>query len=365
MHRTHRLHRTTPPLTWLAAASSMLLACGSTPRTVRHVDTVVGHTEAHGAPRNLRYEVRAETERELIRLTVTERSECERLRMKVVQRVEETLEGDEVVARSAVQQRQVPDGTGGVAPCNERFARNVWVSLRIGAQTYRIGQPSPKGEVVANLAGELRQGLYADAAPGEATVVVDGIDAGTVPLASYTSHEARLDALLSEFRVIVEKDAPAITAAELTRAYELYARLRQLDSAGDARFQGLAARFVELVYQRKLDQVDERVKRNLKALNESRGLLTALSAGALPAYVVAAIQSGTASTDALLWARGEVALSLRGTASLCGTSPFTWSRVTQETSTPSARVAFSYLRFAHGDPFQGEIGALCGRLPAR
>jgi hypothetical protein len=337
-------------------------ACGGSSLTVRRVDTIVGHTDAYGAPHNLRYEARAEAERELIRLTVTERSECTRLRMKVIQRVEEKVDGDEVVSRSPAQQLQVPDGSYGVVPCHERFARDVWVSLRIGRETYRIGQPSPKGEVIANLAGELRQGVFADAVPEEATVVVDGKDAGTVSLASYATHEARMDAVLADFRALVEKDAAALTGPDLTRAYELYSRLRRLDTAGDPRFQGLSARFLELVYQRKVDQADERLKRNLKALGEAKGLLAALSAGAVPPYVALAVQSGAASPEALLWARGEVALALRGSPALCSASPFTWNRVTAAVTTDTARLAFSYLRFAEGDPFQAEVRSLCGRL---
>jgi hypothetical protein len=171
-----------------------------------------------------------------------------------------------------------------------------------------------------------------------------------------------MEALLAEFRGLVEKEAATLSGPELTRAHELYAQLRQLDSGGDARFQGLSGRFLELVYQRRLGEADERGRRNLKALGDAKGLLAALSAGAVPAYVAAAIQSGAAAPDALLWARGEAALALRGIPALCGSTPFTWSRVASAVTVDTTRLAFTYLRFAHGDPFQGEVAGLCGRL---
>jgi len=314
-----------------------LVACGGGQKTVRNVDTVVGHTDAYGTPARTTYSVRAEPERELIRLTVTEHSECQKLRMKVIQRVQETLKGDEVVARSDARQMQVPDGAYGTVPCAERFARNVWVAIRVGTQTFRLGQPDPKGEVVANLAGEIRESLYAEAAPPDATVVVDGVDAGTVSLASYNSHEARLNTLVDELAAILAKDETKLGRDEITRSYELYAELGSLDSGGNARVQGIRTRFLELLYQRKLAESTENLKRNLKALAEAKALLPALAPGGVPAFVVSAIEGGTPSSEAFLWARGEVAVSLRQYPALCGPSPFSWSR--RRGRTRSARTA--------------------------
>ena len=155
----------TRPTASPVALGLLALACSPGALTQRTVDTPVGATIVAGAPRGTRYTVRAETDREQIRLLVGEASECDRLKMKVVRRVQETLRGKDVVSREPTQQVLVADGKEGTMPCNERFARSVQVALRVGSQTYRLGVPSPRGEVVADLAGEIRQSLYGEAPP--------------------------------------------------------------------------------------------------------------------------------------------------------------------------------------------------------
>ena len=336
------------------------IACAHGAVTHRYIDTEVGVVDAYGAPQGTQYAASAEAERELIRITVFERSQCDKLRMKVIQRVDQSVRNDKVIAQEPAKTMQMPDGKDGTVVCNERWARNVIVGLRIGDQTYRLGVPSPRGEVIANLAGELRQSLYAENAPSEATVVVGGVDAGKVSLAGYTSHEARVATLVDELRAILAKDEASLTPDDITRSYVLYDQLGQLDTGGDATISGIRQRFIELLYQRKSHEATENMKHNLKALSEAKALLPTLGAGMVPPYMLSAVQGGLTSPEALMWARGEVALALRHFPALCG-SPFTWGQITPGSFPPATRLAFSYMHFAYDDPFQTEVQALCTR----
>ncbi|HVW27621.1 MAG TPA: hypothetical protein VHC69_19785 [Polyangiaceae bacterium] len=340
--------------------AGLVTACGGGAITHRYVDTEVGVVDALGAPHDTEYVATAETEREQLRISVFERSLCDKLKMKVVQHVDQAVQGDKVVSSEPPTTIQRAAGVDGVVPCEEHWARNVWVGLRVGDQTFRLGAPSARGEVIANLSAELKQSLYGENAPQEAVVVVNGVDAGKVSLSGYASHETRINQLLDELRTILSKDEDKITKAEIARSYELYEQLDQLDSGNDARIAGLRKRFIEVVYQRKQREATENLKRNVAALNEAKGVLPALAAGSVPPYVVTAIKSGATSTDALLWARGEVALAVRQYPALCN-GTFGWSRLGDGDYAPKARLAFSYLHYAYDDPFQTEVRALCAR----
>lgn len=342
--------------------SGATAACGGGAITHRYVDTEVGTVDALGAPHDTEYVATAETEREQIRIAVFERSLCDKLKMKVVHHVDQSVQGAKVISSEPPTTIQRAAGVDGVVPCEERWARNVWVALRVGDQTFRLGAPSARGEVIANLSAELKQSLYGENAPQEAMIVVNGVDAGKVSLAGYASHETRINDLLDELRGILSKDDDKISKAEIARSYELYEQLDQLDSGNDARIAGLRKRFIEVVYQRKQHEATENMKRNIAALNEAKGVLPALVAGAVPPYVVTAVQTGTTSTDALLWARGEVAVALRQYPALCA-GTFGWGRLGGDGYAPKARLAFSYLHYAYDDPFQSEVRALCARAP--
>ena len=337
-----------------------VLACGGGAITHRYVDTEVGVVDALGAPHDTEYTATAETEREQIRIAVFERSLCDKLKMKVVHHVDQTVQGDKVISSEPPTTIQRAAGVDGVVPCEERWARNVWVALRVGDQTFRLGAPSARGEVIANLSTDMKASLYGENAPKEAVVIVNGMDAGKVSLTGYATHETRINKLLDDLRDILSKDDDKLTKAELAHSYELYEQLDQLDTGNDARIAGLRKRFIEVTYQRKQREATENLKRNVAALNDAKNLLPALVAGAVPPYVVTAVQSGTASTDALLWARGEVALALRQYPALC-TGGFAWNRLSGGDYAPKARLAFSYLRYAYDDPFQTEVRALCAR----
>jgi hypothetical protein len=349
------------PLAALATVSSLMAGCGGAAITHRFVDTDVGVVDAFGAPRDTEYQATAEAERNQIRVAVFERSYCDRLKMKVVHRVDETLKGNEVIARDPPTTIQKALGKDGAVPCNERWARNVWVGLRVGDQTFRLGAPGPRGEVVTDLSAEMQQSLYGETPASEAVVVVNGVDAGKVSLAGYASHETRVNALLEELRTILAKDETKLSKEDIAKSYELYEQLDQLDTGNDARIAGLRKRFLELVYQRKQHEATDNMKRNIAALNDAKNILPSLAAGIVPPYVFSAVQGGLTSTDALLWARGEVALALRQYPALCAGGPFGWGKLAGGEYAPKARLAFSYLRYAYDDPFQSEVQGLCGR----
>jgi hypothetical protein len=346
----------------LGLLSGLWVACGSGAAfTHRFVDTEVGVVDAVGAAHDTEYIATAQAEREQIRIAVFERSLCDKLKMKVVHRVDETLQGDEVISRAPPTTIQKAAGKDGVVPCNERWAVNVWVALRIGDQTFRVGVPSARGEVVANLSAELKQALYGETPASEAVVVVNGMDAGKVSLVGYATHEGRMNALLDELRALLAKEEGKLTAAEIGHSYELYEQLNQLDTGNDARIAGLRKRFIEVVYMRKQRDATENLKRNAAALKDAKNILPAIASGLVPPYVVSAVQGGLTTTDALLWARGEVALAIRQYPALCAGGPFSWSRVAGGDYAPKARLAFSYLRYAYDDPFLSEVQGLCTR----
>jgi hypothetical protein len=346
----------------VALVGVLALGCGRGSITHRNVDTVVGTTDAYGAPRNTRYSAYAETEREVIRITVFEQSECDQLKMKVVQRVDETVRNDEVIGREPAKQIQIADGTSGVVPCAERWARNAWVALRVGGQTFRLGAPSERGEVIANLSGALQQSLYAEPASSQAFIVVNGVDAGAVSLAGLNLHEKRVKDLLDQMNAILSKDEGTLTKEDITRSYELYDQLGQIDTGGDARVSGIRTRFIELLYQRKMRDANEHLKRNISALNEAKGIVPLVAAGQVPESVLTAVKGGELSPEAIWWARGEAASALHRYPALCGPTPFGWGRLAAGDYAAPSRLAFSFLHYAYSDPFLAEVQRLCGRL---
>jgi hypothetical protein len=349
-------------VSWAALVGVLAFGCGRGATTHRNVDTVVGTTDAFGAPRNTRYSAYAESEREVIRITVFEQSECDQFKMKIVQRVDETVRNGEVIGREPAKQVQVAEGTFGVVPCAERWARNAWVALRVGGQTFRLGAPTERGEVIANLSGELKQSLYAEPPSSQAVIMVNGIEAGAVSLAGLNLHEKRVNDLIEQMNAILAKDENTLTKDDITRSYQLYDQLGQIDTGGDARVSGIRTRFIELLYQRKMRDATEHMKRNIAALNEAKGIVPLVAAGQVPDAVLTAVKGGELSPEAIWWARGEAASALHRYPALCGPTPFGWGRVASGDYAAASRLAFSYLRGAYSDPFLAEVHRLCGRL---
>lgn len=338
---------------------TLAMGCGGGALTHRYHDDPVGFSHELGAPKNTAYSADLETERDVLRLIVFEQSECERIRVKIVSRTEETLQGGEVISREPVGPVQVAEGSDGVVQCDQRYARNVRVSLQVGTATHRLGRTSPKGELNINLSAELKQSLYGEEAPESAMLVVEGKEVTAVPLVELRKHEERVDQLLSEFEALLSRSEEQVSAADIARSYELYEQLRQLDR-GDARISALHARFLELLYGRKEKESTENLKRNLSALKEVKDII-ATGAMGVPMFVQVAAQDGSLDPAALRWARGQVALSLRSRGSVCQQG-FSWSVLDSGDWPANARFAFAYLRYAYDDPFQDQVAGLCQRM---
>ena len=68
-----------------------LTGCGGGVTSQRFADAPVGVSHELGAPKNTSYSAELETEKDVLRLTVFEQSECERIRVRIVSRTQETL----------------------------------------------------------------------------------------------------------------------------------------------------------------------------------------------------------------------------------------------------------------------------------
>jgi len=354
------------PILVLLVGSALLFACGSNAISYRNVDSPAGQTDNYGAPRNKTFSILADTNKEALHLTVFERSECDVIKVKLVDRVRQTLQGDEVVHSDPPSRIQMVQGIRGSVVCDATYARNVEVALRIGETVYRLGSTSRTGDLSVNLAEALKPGLYPNPS-SEAEVLVDWKDsgrlgrspAGRFSLAELNKQEQLITDLVTQLETLLAR--PSLNEpANLQNAYRLFAQLHQLDTSGDPRIAAVKARFIELFLQRKSLEAVERVKRNLKALTEAKGLLGSPSL-VVPPYVHASLYEDNPAAIALQWALGEAVTHMRHTPQLCGNS-FTWQRAA--TSPPRTRFVINYLRYAFGDGFESDMGTLCQRAMA-
>ena len=122
--RTRRGRLLPATLIIVSFAAGSLAACAAQQRTQRFVDAPQGETEVLGAAKNRRYYFNAEPAQDKLVLTVYQRAECDVIKVKLVSRTEETLEGDDIVARSEPRILQQVQGVQGTKPCEETFARN-------------------------------------------------------------------------------------------------------------------------------------------------------------------------------------------------------------------------------------------------
>jgi hypothetical protein len=349
----------------IGLSSTVMLGCGSGQVSYRNIDSPAGFMETHGAPRDKSFSMLADTNKELLHLTVLEQSQCDVIKVKLVDRVRETLKGDEVVHSDPPARIQMVQGIRGSVACEQRYAREVQVSLRIGEAIYRLGTTSRTGELSVNLAEAIKPGLY-PSPDSEAEVLVDFRDSGRIgrspagrfSLGELNKQEAKINDLVGQLELLLAR--PDLNQpANLQAAYRLFAQLHQLDTNGDARIAAAQARFIELFMARKSAEAVERIKRNLKALNEAKDLLKN-AAVVVPPYMHAALFEDNPTAMALQWALGEAVTQLRSTPQLCGTR-FSWSRTTGH---PQAHFALSYLRYAFGDGFEADLAGLCAKITA-
>lgn len=350
-------------LPWVGLSLVAAMACGSGQVSYRNVDSPAGVLDTYGAPRDKSFSMLADTNKELLHLTVLEESKCDVIKVKLIDRVRETLKDDDVVHSDPPARIQMVQGIRGSVACEQRYARDVPVSLRIGEAIYRLGNTSRVGELTVNLAEAIKPGLYPNP-DSEAEVLVDSRDSGRIgrlsagrfSLGELNKQEAKISDLVHQLELLLAR--PNLNEpANLQNAYRLFAELHQLDSSGDARIAAVQARFIELFMARKDAEAVDRVKRNLKALNEAKDLLKN-SAIVVPPYMHAALFDENPTAMALQWALGEAVTHLRTNPKLCGTQ-FTWS---QTAGNPQAHFAVSYLRYAYGDGFESDLAGLCTRI---
>lgn len=346
----------TPGLFALPLASA--LGCAATQTTQRNVDKAVGMSHQLGTPKNIQYSADHEAEKDILRLMIYEQSECDRIRVRIVSRTRELLKDGEVVAQEPIGPTQIAEGSDGIVPCAQRYARDVRVSLRVGSAVHLLGRTNPFGELTVNLSAELKQSLYGEGAPKSALLVVEQQEVATISLEELGKYEARVTELLTEFEALMGASAEP-SSEQIARSYVLYEQLRQLDR-GDARISGLLARFLEKLYGRKQEEETKNLRRNLKALQEAKDVIAAGASG-VPMFAQIATNSGETNAAVLRWAKGEVVIALRTTPGLCQ-SPFSWSSYAPQSLAPSARFAFSFLRFAYDDPFADQVNVLCARM---
>jgi hypothetical protein len=339
----------------LACLCFAVVGCGGGAQyTRRMVETPAGYTQTLGPATNTAYVAQVSMEHNIAHIVVYERSECQVTKLRVVERVEETLDGDEVVQRETKGSLKIADGPGGTAPCEERFAR-VPVTLGYGGNTYPLGDTSPTGELHVDLASVVKPGTRGvDLSAARGTLLVAGRPIGEVPLAGLAQQQQRLDEILAELGPILGKPATKLTDAEVTRAYALYEQMREL-SPDDARAIGMQRRFVEVIGGFRDLAKTESLKRNLAALNEAKDLLKSM-AGVVPSYVQMSISDNRPTPDAIAWAQAAALMQFRQNPGLCA-GGFDWARVSNTTG--EARLAFSYLRYAFDDGYSRWIGSVC------
>ena len=139
----------------LFAASSFylclsLVACGgSEPPPAQAPPTGGGATsEQLGAPRDTHYAADIEATRGRMRVILREESVC-----------------DVIPVQSVVEdgkKKFIAGNPTSTQPCQQRVARNVILSLEVGGNTYRLGEPNAQGEVVAQMSDRILSSLYGD-----------------------------------------------------------------------------------------------------------------------------------------------------------------------------------------------------------
>lgn len=339
-------------------ASAAVCACGSGPQyTRRMVETPAGYTQTLGPAKNTAYLAKVAMEHNIAHITVYERSECDVIKLRVVDRVEETLDGDEVVQSEVKGQLKFAEGPGGTQPCDERFAR-VPLMISFGGNTYPLGDTSPTGELNVDLASVVKASTRGVdlSAERSGVLLVAGRPVGEVPLTGLADQQKRLDEILGELGPILGKPATKLADAEVTRAYALYEQMREL-APDDARVIGMQRRFVDVIGGFKDIAKTESLKRNLAALGEAKDLLKTLG-GIVPSYVQMSITGNSPSPDAIAWAQAAALLQFRSNPGLCE-GAWDWSRV--DNTTGQARLAFQYLRYAYDDGYSRWVGSVCRR----
>lgn len=341
-----------------------LVACGGGPVTYRHVDTPTAIVHEYGAPKNTEYELEFEPAKDQLGITIYEHSVCDKIAVQVVNRTRETLEGDRVINETPLGKVQLAQRVSGQVPCEQRFAREALVSLKVGEAVYPVGKTDAYGHVGVNLAKQLDADVYG-APEGEMIVLVRGQgsvqqrEVGRVPLSELRAREQRVNELVSELSELLAKAPESMTAEDLTRSYQLYAQLRSI-AWYDSRFQGLKLRFWEVWQTQRSLQATQNLARNLKALDETKELLRTAGATSIPLFAQIGISSGLVDERTVEWARWQMLDGFRKHPAACANG-FSWAGMPDYLSVEQ-QIAGGYLRFAYGDPFAQVLNDMCQRV---
>jgi hypothetical protein len=319
----------------------------------------------YGAPQNTEYALDFEAARENLGITVYEHSLCDKIKVQVVDRTRETLDDGDVVNVTPLGKVQIAQGIEGKVPCEQRFAREALVSLKIGDAVYRVGKTNAEGRVGVNLAKDLGTDVYGTPA-GDVVVLVRGQgsvetrEAGRLPLGELRAREQRIEELVTELGQLLAKAPEALTPEDITRSYQLYAQLRSI-AWHDSRFQGLAMRFWELWQNRKDIEAAQNLGRNLQALDRSKDLLRTAGAATIPLFAQVGINSGQVSDRMLEWARFQMLEGVQQHPRACQQG-INLNRLPDYFSVQQ-QIAGGYLQYAYGDPYQQVLSGMCARLP--
>jgi hypothetical protein len=347
-------------------AGTVLSACGAGTITQRQVDTQPTTVHEYGAPQQTEYSLELEPAKENLGITVYEHSTCDRIKVDVVHRTRETLEGDRVINRTPLGKVQIAQKIEGSVPCAQRFAREARVSLKVGDAVYAIGTTNAEGRVGVDLAKKLDTDVYGVPPEGEVVVLVRGQGAMEqrevmrLPLSELKTREDRVAQLSQQLGELLAKDPAQMSSSEVTAAYQLYAQLRKI-AWYDSRFEGLALRFWEVWQNRRSLEAAENLGRNLEALKKAQGVLQTASLATIPLFAQVAVNAGSVSPRVLEWARWEMLDGFRQHPEICNAG-FGWSGIPTYPFSPQARVAAHYLNYAYGDPYAEVLSGMCPRV---
>jgi hypothetical protein len=345
-----RFFRLVPVSLFALALPALAVGCGPNSST-RMVDDPSGTAIEYGAPRATTFSATVAASKQYIGLTVFESSRCDVIPVTVVQRYQETLHGDKVVQRVPVTKKQVAADPKGDIACNQTYARNVSVLLDVGGNRVPLGETDANGRVSGDLQQLLQTSGYANA-PKQAKVYVvpnrgkPAVEIGVLELHELAQYEGRITQLVAELEAILAKGQSGQTPADITKSYEVYTQLLQI-SDGDARVEGIGARFWELWYGRKQDDARQAMEKNLDSLSKAQELLKAAGDAAIPLYVQAAVNSGTLDRRSLEWSSLRLIAALRSAPNVCSAG-YAYGRLDSYGWPADARLAAHCVNYAYG-----------------
>ncbi len=347
----------------LGGLVGLLSACASAPYTTRIVETESSQVVTYGKPEGVRYLAEVDPSFEQVRVVVYRQAECAQIPVKLVERTEEKLRGNEVVERRILGKAQHAQEPTAQVICDQGYANQVDVMLEADGARLFLGRTDAQGTVQANLAQLLRAGSMGST-PTEVRILVRPNQAqasrqvGSFSLTELRRSQVRIEELISDQEELFQSGQ--LSQEESARAYVNHEALFQL-APGDPRVVALHRRFWELVARRKqLESVDQ-LRRNLDALKGAQSLLAKIGDTALPIYLQAAVQSGQLDQRSLQWSTLRLLRALRGLPPLCRAG-YSFSRLSSYDLPFDVQVAAHYLEFAYSGQREALWSRACRHL---